>query len=290
VGRKRKDEPRLDLSDPHLPRLADGDSLTDEQIAMVVRYKNAGPPKTLMPKMVQAVRDQLFDGTPPFPAGTEPDEHVFVVHVWDRIVLIGEKYHPELWAWFDERNRRQNAEEKLWRGYHQAADAIRESADATPPIEPILWMLEQLAASQQVAGAMEEQSFGDNRGPETAELIYEWVQRCRAALEAGDPERAGVAMFAAMRLLHDGGFLDQREQHRFANRSRAIKGGRAKAEYNSERDADLIENARSMKHHNPALSATEIARKLSENEDLNFAHGPLPGPDRIRKIIGPHLR
>jgi hypothetical protein len=290
VGRKRKDEPRLDLSDPHLPRLADGDSLTDEQIARVVRYGNAGLPDALMPTMVQAVRDQLFHDKLPFPAGTEPEGHGYRVAVGDRIVLIGENYHPELWAWFDERNRRQNADEKQWHGYHQGVAAIRESADASPPIEPILWMLEQLAASQAVAGAMEHRAFGDDRGPDTARLIYEWIQRCRAALEAGDSERTGVAMFSVMKLLHDGGFLDQREQHRFANRSRAIKGGQARAAFNSERDEALIQKAQSMKSTNPTLSATRIAEILSDNEDLTFEHGSLPGPDRIRKIIGPHLR
>ena len=75
-----------------------------------------------------------------------------------------------------------------------------------------------------------------------------------------------------------------------ANRSRAIKGGRARADYNRERDEALIQNAQSMKLNNTALSATRIAEMLSDNDDLTFEHGPLPGAERIRKIIGPHLR
>jgi hypothetical protein len=282
VGRKRKDEPRLVLSEPDLPRLADGDSLTDEEIARIIRYGNAGLPDDLMPTMVQAVRDQLFHSKRPFPAGTEPEGRGLYVPVADQIVLIGEIYHSDLWEWFDTRNSRQNAEEKLWRESHQAVDAIRESADASPPIEPILWMLEGLAASQQVAGAMEEQRFGDNRGPETAELIYEWVQRCRAALDADDAEGAAVAVFAAMELLHRGGFLDKREHLRSTRRIAASKGGREKKESNRGRDDALRRAAAGIRGQHPDWSDRQVIQEIRQKQpSLGLSER------RIREILRP---
>jgi hypothetical protein len=188
------------------------------------------------------------------------------VPVADRIVLIGEKYHPDLWAWFDKRNRRQNADENLWHGYHQAVDAIRESADASPPIEPILWMLEGLAASQQVAGAMEEQRFGDNRGTETAELIYEWVQRCRACIADQDARGAAVAMFAAMEPLHRGGFLDKREHLRSTRRIAASKGGREKKESNRVRDDGLRRAAAGIRGQHSKWNERQVIQEIRRSQ------------------------
>ena len=281
VGRKRKNEPRLDLPDPHLPQLADGDSLTDEQIAAIVRYGNAGLPDDLMPTMVQAVRDQLFHDKLPFPAGTKPEGHHLYLHVGDRIVFIGEKYHPELWLWFDERNRRQNADEEFWHGYHQAVDAINESADASPSIKPILSMLEGLAASQQVAGAMEERRFGDDRGPDTARLIYEWVQRCQEAIKADDAEGAAVATFAAMELLHRGGFLDKREHLRSTRRIAASKGGRKKRETNRGRDDALRRAAAGIRRQHPNWNERQVIQEIRRSQpSLGLSER------RIREILG----
>jgi hypothetical protein len=281
VGRKRKDEPRLDLPDPHLPPLSDGDSLTDEQIATVVRYGNAGLPDALMPMMVQAVRDQLFHDKTPFPAGTEPEGPSLLVRVWDRIVLIGEKYHPDLWEWFDERNCRQNAEEKLWHESHEAVDAIRAYADGSTDIEPILWMLEGMAADQRVAGAMEERRFGDNHGPDTAELIYEWVQRCRARIADQDARGAAVAMFAAMELLHRGGFLDKREHLRSTRRIAASKGGRKKRETNRGRDDSLRRAAAGIRRQHPNWNERQVIQEIRRSQpSLGLSER------RIREILG----